>query len=277
VGPSGEDVARVISDVRAGARLALRTLSFIGLTAGVVGAIDVACSAAPAAGEDAVLAAWKRRYGRAMLRLLGARVHMRGAQLEAGGALPGRDARGLGRVFVMNHRSMLDIFVTLALVDASIVSRADLARWPVIGHGARRVGTLFVERGDKASGAAVIDAMVDALRRGRGVMVYPEGGTHGGDDVWAFRAGAFVAAKRAGAEVVPVGIAYAEPAAEFVDEATATHLRRVGASARTHVAVVVGAPLSSHGDGDVDDLEARARAAVQGLVREARASLAPPA
>ena len=263
------------SRVRAAARLALRATSFVGLTVGVVGAIDVACATAPEAAEEAVLASWKRRYGRAMLRLLGARVRVVGAEVEGDATCPGRDARGVGRVFVMNHRSMLDIFVTLAFVDASIVSRADLARWPFIGRGARRVGTLFVERGDKASGAAVIDAMCDALRRGRGVMVYPEGGTHGGDEVWPFHAGAFVAATRAGAEIVPVGIAYAEHAAEFVDEPTTTHLRRVGESPRTHLALVVGEPLPSRAD--VKELGELARAAVQRLVGEARASLSPGA
>src|SRR6478609_5701447 len=103
-----------------------------------------------------------------------------------------------------------------AFIEANTVSRADLAGWPVIGLAARRVGTLFVDRSDKRSGAAVINAMITGLESGRGVMVYPEGTTFAGDEVRPFRAGAFLAAQRAGAEIVPVGIAYGGDGASFL-------------------------------------------------------------
>ncbi len=256
------------------ARLALRTAGFCGLTLGVVGMLEVDAARGAEADREAVLAAWKERYGRWMLRVLGVRVTSRGPHLGSGERYAGRDEHGVGRVFVMNHRSMVDIFVSLAFVDASIVSRADLASWPVLGAGARRVGTLFVERGNKKSGAAVVDAMSAALLQRRGVMVYPEGGTHAGDDVWPFRAGAFAAAARARAEIVPLGIAYAEPAAEFVDEPLVTHLRRTGATPRTHVALVAGEPLAR--GADVLALQEEAHARVQRLVLEARALVASP-
>jgi 1-acyl-sn-glycerol-3-phosphate acyltransferase len=91
--------------------------------------------------------------------------------------------------------------------------------------------------------------------------------------VWPFRAGAFVAAARTGAEIVPLGIAYAERAAEFVDEPVGTHLRRAGMIPRAHVGLVAGARLED--DADVKALEEKARAAVQRLVLEARAIVAP--
>ena len=103
---------------------------------------------------------------------------------------------------------MFDIFVNLAFVEANIVSRADLARWPVIGLAARRVGTLFVDRSSKSSGTAVIDAMCASVERGRAVMVYPEGTTFAGRRGAALPARRVPRAQRAGAEIVPVGIAY---------------------------------------------------------------------
>ena len=46
-------------------------------------------------------------------------------------------------------------------------------------------------------------------------MLYPEGTTYSGDEVRPFRAGAFLAAQRTGAEIVPVGIAYEGDAASY--------------------------------------------------------------
>src|SRR5262249_52158360 len=217
--------------------------------------------------------AWMARYGRGLLQLYGLRVTAHGPYVEArGGRYPARDGSGRGRIFVMNHRSMLDIFVTLAYLEANIVSRADLSGWPVIGRAARRVGTLFVDRSSKQSGAAVINAIVHASLHGRGVMVYPEGTTFPGDEVRPFRAGAFLAAQRTGAEVVPVGIAYEGDGASYRDEPFVNHLFRVTSAKRTRVGLVVGEPIPGPHP-DVDALRALAHERVQALVHEARSLL----
>src|ERR1700722_59349 len=108
----GAPVSKRIAGV---VRFALRTAGFVGLTAGVVGLLELDGALAADAAREAVFGRWKQRYGRSMLRLLGASVEARGSHVGVGAPLPGRDARGIGRIFVMNHRSMLDIFVTLAL------------------------------------------------------------------------------------------------------------------------------------------------------------------
>ena len=173
----------------------------------------------------------------------------------------------------MNHRSMLDIFVNLAFLEANIVSRADLSGWPVIGLAARRVGTLFVDRSSKRSGAAVINAIVHASLRGKGVMVYPEGTTFSGDEVRPFRAGAFLAAQRTGAEVIPVGIAYDGDAASFGDEPFVKHLLRVSGARETRIGLEIGDPLRAADHAEVDTLKDMARERVQALVLRARARL----
>src|SRR4051794_22212446 len=198
-------------------RAPLRTAGFVGLTFSLLAGFESERALAPDdRARDDVTYKWMQRYGLGLLRLYGLEVSARGPWVEApGGRYPARDAEGRGRLFVMNHRSMLDIFVNLAFLEANIVSRADLSRWPVIGLAARRVGTLFVDRASKRSGAAVISAMCGAVQRGRAVMVYPEGTTFSGDEVRPFRSGAFLAAERTGAEIVPVGIAYEGDAASF--------------------------------------------------------------
>ena len=258
-----------VSDVR----FPLRAAGFAGLTFAYLAGLEAERAATPAERRDEVLYRWMQRYGVGLLRLYGIEVTASGPHVEVpGGRHPGRDARGVGRLFVMNHRSMFDIFVNLAFIEANIVSRADLSSWPVIGLAARRVGTLFVDRSSKRSGAAVISAMSGALERGRAVMVYPEGTTHAGDEVRPFRPGGFLAAQRVNAEIVPVGIAYGGDETSFVDEPFVAHLRRVSSARRTQVGLAIGSPIAPP-HADIDAVKALAHDRVQALVHRARASL----
>jgi lyso-ornithine lipid O-acyltransferase len=260
-------------------RVPLRTAGFVGLTFSLLAGFEgerALCEDDRA--RDDVTYKWMARYGQGLLRLYGLEVSARGPFVE-GGRHPARDASGRGRLFVMNHRSMLDIFVNLAFLEANIVSRADLSGWPVIGLAARRVGTLFVDRSSKRSGAAVINAMCAAVERGRAVMVYPEGTTFSGDEVRPFRPGVFLAAARTGAEIVPVGIAYEGEAAFYLDEPFARHLLRVSATRRIRIALEVGEPIlpgrptAGAGDAEITALEAVTHERVQALVHRARARL----
>lgn len=253
-------------------RFPLRTAGFVGLTLSLYAMLEADTARSPESERDVVLSRWIARYGRGLLRLYGVRVLARGPILGDGGVYPGTDARGRGRIFVMNHRSGVDVPVTLAHFDATIVSRADLARWPVIGMAARRVGTLFVDRESRRSGAAVTQRMIEAIERGRAIMVYPEGTTHVGDVVRSFRVGAFTAAERTGAELVPVGLAYGGQESSFADESFPEHMKRVSAAPSTAVALVAGEPIAP--GPRADELRDMAHQRVQALVHEARALVA---
>jgi lyso-ornithine lipid O-acyltransferase len=255
------------------ARVAARSVGFVGLTGTLLGCLEADLRTSDEAEKQAVIYKWMGRYGKALLRLYGLAVTAGGLPTADGALYPSKDARGLGRIFVMNHRSMLDIFVDLAFVEANIVSRADLSGWPVIGVAARKVGTLFVDRKDKQSGSAVINAMCSAIEQGHGVLVYPEGTTFAGDEVRPFRPGAFIAAARTGAEIVPLGIAYGGQSAAFVDEPFSAHYRRVTSCPETRIGLFFGDPLAVPPNADVDALKNLAHERVQALVRQARAAL----
>lgn len=177
-----------------------------------------------------------------------------------------------GRMVLSNHRSMLDVLVLLAAFGGHLLSRDDLARWPVIGRLAPYAGTLYVDRTSAASGSAAMLAMIARLREGRSITVFPEGTTYPDDAVRDFHAGAVAAALRTGAPIVPVGLAYAGDHATFFREPFTAHALRLLQAPRTRVALAVGDPISTRG-ASLRALSRDAHDAVQSLVHQARRSL----
>ncbi len=205
---------------------------------------------------------WVRRWSDALLALFAVSIDVRGH-------VP--DANGQGRLVVANHRSTIDIAILLRTFGGKMVSRADLAGWPLLGAAARGVGTIFVDRSKAVSGASTVFAMKAALDSGDTVCLFPEGTTFAGDDVRPFYAGAFVATRGTGAAIVPVGIAYQTGSgAAFVDEPFLAHLARMAGAAPTRVVACIGEPIPVTVGTRSAALSEKARERVQALVREAR-------
>jgi 1-acyl-sn-glycerol-3-phosphate acyltransferase len=207
---------------------------------------------------------WVARWSGSLLRLFGVEVdHRRSANVAP--AQPG------GRLVVANHRSALDVGILLQRFGGHMVSRADLARWPLVGAAARSVGTVFVDRASTTSGASTIRVVRGLLERGETVLVFPEGTTFADDTVRPFQPGAFVGALRTGATVVPVGIAYEKGSqAAFVGETFPAHLARMAGSGGTRVVVREGEPIELGEKARAAEVAERARDAVQRLVDQAR-------
>ena len=206
---------------------------------------------------------WLRRWSDSLLGLFAVSIEVRGA-------LPRATTRG--RLVVANHRSTIDIAVLLRTFGGRMVSRADLSGWPLLGAAARGVGTIFVDRAKAASGASTVFAMKTALQTGETVCLFPEGTTFAGDEVRPFHAGAFVATRGTGAEIVPVGIAYQRGSgAAFVDEPFMAHLSRMASADPTRVVACIGEPIPIEPGARAAALSDRTRARVQALVNEARA------
>lgn len=114
-------------------------------------------------------------------------------------------------LLVTNHLGYLDVVTLSTLVDARFLSRADVARWPVIGFLARAMGTLFIERERKRDLPGVGESIAAVLSRGEGVILFPEGTSTGGDDVLPFRPSLFEVAVRSGVPVSTATISYSTP------------------------------------------------------------------
>ncbi len=261
-------------------RRAARIAGFGALTAGMLPAFLVHQRIARPADRGNVRDRWVGAWSGALLGLFGVRAHLRIAspgdalgRATTFGALRER-SRDRGQLIVANHRSTADILVLLQAFGGRVVSRADLSRWPLVGASARSVGTVFVDRSDAVSGASAVRTIRSMLARGSTVIVFAEGTTFAGDEVRPFHAGAFVAALRSGADVVPVGLAYrAGSDAAFVHESFGAHLARVAAAAPSDMAMCVGPPIAVGQNVRAAELKDRAHAEVQRLVRVARKSV----
>lgn len=261
----------MIDAVTGRARQAARAAGFVGLTAAMLPPFLARMSTVSDADRQAVRDAWVGRWARSLLALFAIEVVVDGTIPPPTSAAPLGAGRGRGRLVVTNHRSAIDIGVVLALFGGTMVSRADLAGWPVVGAAARAVGTVFVDRSSAKSGAATIRAIQKHLEEGQTINLFPEGTTFDGDEIRPFHGGAFVSAVRAESEVLPVGIAYPRASgAAFVDETFPAHLARMAKSGRTRMVVSVGEPFVVRKSDRAADVTRRAQAEVQALVRRAR-------
>ena len=114
-------------------------------------------------------------------------------------------------LYVSNHRSMLDPLIELAILDCYILSKAEVAGYPLIGPGAKKSGVLFVERENHDSRKSALIEIEKTLLNGGQVLIYPEGTTQAGELTSDFRRGSFEVAARNGIPVVPVMIDYPHP------------------------------------------------------------------
>jgi 1-acyl-sn-glycerol-3-phosphate acyltransferase len=138
-----------------------------------------------------------RRGARAVLRLSGCRLRVHGLEhLAACGST----------VLVATHASYLDSVVLMAAVpiDYVFVVNHRAAAWPFVGRAIRAVGHLVVDRTRHADRRACALAMMDTLRQGRSLLVFPEGTIHRSGSLLPFQPGAFRTAIATGRPVIPI-------------------------------------------------------------------------
>lgn len=111
-------------------------------------------------------------------------------------------------LIVSNHISWLDIFVISARFPAVFVAKSEIRAWPLIGLLCARAGTIFIERGRRASARQAGRQLSSALHEGRAVSIFPEGTTTDGLQVAVFHRALFQPAIDTGAQVQPVLLRY---------------------------------------------------------------------
>lgn len=134
-------------------------------------------------------------------------------------------ARGMGRIvnmkvtilgtapappffLVANHVSYCDIVLLLGHSKGVFVAKKELNQWPVLGYLTRLVGTIFVDRNSRRDAKRVIEAIDQRVASGDGVIVFPEGTSSDGGDVYPMRTALFQWAAETGSPVAVATIHY---------------------------------------------------------------------
>ncbi len=155
--------------------------------------------------RGAVFGGWARTSA----RLLGMRVERDGE--------PPREAS----LLVANHLGYMDIVLIASQMRCVFLSKAEVARWPLLGPLSRMMQTLFVDRSLRRDVRRVAGEIRERLARGQSVVVFPEGTSTRGDDVRPFRSSLLEPAAQEGWPVRHAALCYATrpgrpPAAEVV-------------------------------------------------------------
>jgi 1-acyl-sn-glycerol-3-phosphate acyltransferase len=114
-------------------------------------------------------------------------------------------------LFVANHVSYLDIEILGGVIEGSFIAKREVARWPLFGWLARLQRTVFVDRRAHTTHRQR-DAILDRLREGDNLILFPEGTSGDGNRVLPFKSALFGAVHGAHlphpVAVQPVSLAY---------------------------------------------------------------------
>lgn len=131
-----------------------------------------------------------------------------------------------GTLWLGNHVSYLDIPLLLNYFPhLSFVAKTEVRRWPVIGSGARHIGVIFVDRGNKADRSQAREHIKKHLASGHDLVIFPSGTTRL-KETEDWRLGAFEIAHQLGCWVQGFCINYhpLRPAAYIDDDILLPHM-----------------------------------------------------
>ncbi len=185
-----------------------------------------------------------------VLRVFGQELRVVGAERVD----PGRPA-----VYFANHQSSLDAAAIFCAVPVNLrfLCKQSLRFVPALGQYLSAAGHIFIDRGDAAEARRSLALAARKVRRGRSLLIFPEGTRSRDGRLQPLKKGAFVLAIEAGVPLVPIALRGSW-------EALGGGFRPTPGC----IEVRVGAPLSTAGLGydDRDAVRDRAEQALRELM-----------
>jgi len=132
---------------------------------------------------------------RAILRMSGVKLEMHNAE---------RMSATDGHVYIANHISWFDVFALASVVPRyTWIAKSELRRIPLFGGAAQAAGIIFIDRDNRKAAFESYKVAAEDVKRGRSVIICPEG-TRGLDyHLRPFKKGPFVLAIASQADVIP--------------------------------------------------------------------------
>jgi 1-acyl-sn-glycerol-3-phosphate acyltransferase len=117
---------------------------------------------------------------------------------------PERMAGADGKVYISNHVSWYDIFALASVIPRfTWIAKAELRKLPLFGRAAEAAGIVFIDRDNRKAAFEAYKVAAQDVKRGRSVIICPEG-TRGRDyHLRPFKKGPFVLAIAAQTDIIP--------------------------------------------------------------------------
>jgi len=117
---------------------------------------------------------------------------------------PERMSEHEGHVFIANHVSWYDIFALASIIPRyTWIAKSELRKLPLFGRAAEAAGIVFIDRDNRKAAFESYKLAAEDVKRGRSVIIHPEG-TRGKDyHLRPFKKGPFVLAIASQSPVIP--------------------------------------------------------------------------
>ena len=163
----------------------------------ILGALSLLCSLFDFSGK--VQHGFARLWSKMILGTIGAKVEVEGLE---------RIDTSKAQVYVVNHLSALDIPVLYLHLPFQfrILAKKELFRYPFMGWHLRRSGQIPVVLENPRASVRSLNLAVAAIKEGKSLVIFPEGGRSPDGQLHAFMGGAFYAAIKAQVNVVPIAL-----------------------------------------------------------------------
>lgn len=183
---------------------------------------------------------WRRKWHKVILPFVGIRMNVYGLENLTEETV----------IYVCNHRTYIDPVVVSRYAESVVISKSEVADWPLIGKGIRITGVVFVKRDDKQSRNNTLLAMESLLRQDVSVLVFPEGTTTRAPGLLPFRPRTFHLAAELGIPVIPLAVEYEDPDDAWIgDDTFLRHFFQTCAKKRVDIHLSIG-PAIKHTDGE---------------------------
>jgi len=111
-------------------------------------------------------------------------------------------------ILIANHPSAFEDIGIPALFEVYSLAKIEVKDWWIVGRISAAAGTLYVNRESRESRKQAAEDLVEEVRQGKNIALYPEGGCKGKRIFESFRYGAFDASLKTGVPILPVFLHY---------------------------------------------------------------------
>lgn len=136
------------------------------------------------------------------VRAVGVKIRVKGVERIPAGVC----------LFAANHTSSADAPAIVGAIPRriSILLKASLFYWPIVGQAFQAVHFIPVNRSHRESAITSVEKAAEAMKAGQSFLIYPEGTRSSDGRLQEFKKGAVMMAMKAGVPIVPMACSGAQ-------------------------------------------------------------------